>query len=52
MYRRADRILADEALLLPLLYGRFHLLVKPWVSKYPVSPIQESFWKDVVIEPH
>jgi len=52
MYRQADRILVEEAPDLPLLYGRFHLLVKPWVSRFPVSAAGWTFWKDVVIEPH
>jgi len=52
MYRQADRILVEEAPILPLLYDRYHLLVKPWVSKFPMSPRKWNFWKDVVIEPH
>jgi ABC-type oligopeptide transport system substrate-binding subunit/class 3 adenylate cyclase/ribosomal protein L40E len=46
LYRRADRILMEEAVIAPLLYGRLHFLVKPWVKRYP-GP-----WKDVIIEPH
>jgi oligopeptide transport system substrate-binding protein len=52
MYQQADRILVEEAPILPLLYVRFHLLVKPWVRKYPTSPMKVWFWKDVIIEPH
>lgn len=52
LYRQADKILVEEAAILPLTYERFHLLVKPWVKKYPTSPIQRWFWKDVIIEPH
>jgi len=52
LYRQADRILVEEATIIPLLYGRSHLLVKPWVSKFPTSAIKRWFWKDVVIEPH
>jgi ABC-type transport system substrate-binding protein len=52
MYQEADRILVEEAPILPLFYGRYHLLVKPWVRKYPTSPVSVWFWKDVVIEPH
>jgi ABC-type oligopeptide transport system substrate-binding subunit len=52
MYQQADRILVEEAPILPLLYGRFHMLVKPWVRKYPTSPQRLWFWKDVIIEPH
>jgi oligopeptide transport system substrate-binding protein len=52
MYGQADGILVEEAPVLPLLYWRFHLLVKPWVRKYPTSPMKTWFWKDVIIEPH
>jgi oligopeptide transport system substrate-binding protein len=52
LYRQIDRIVTDEAWLLPLWYGRRHLLVKPWVVRLPTSPISGCFWKDVVIEPH
>ncbi len=52
LYRQAGRILVEEAPILPLIYEREHLLVKPWVSRYPMSAIKPSFWKDVVIEPH
>ena len=52
LYAQADRILIEEAVLLPVSYGRNHLLVKPWVSRYPTSAIGKLFWKDVVIESH
>jgi ABC-type transport system substrate-binding protein len=52
MYQQAERILVESAPVIPLLYGRFHLLVKPWMSKYPSSPLKWWFWKDVVLEPH
>jgi ABC-type oligopeptide transport system substrate-binding subunit len=52
LYGQADRILVEEASLMPLVYWRSHLLVKPWVTRYPMSAIKDSFWKDVVIEPH
>jgi ABC-type oligopeptide transport system substrate-binding subunit/DNA-binding SARP family transcriptional activator len=52
LYREADRILIAEAPIVPLLYPRYHLLVKPWVTKYPVSPMGIWFWKDVILEPH
>jgi ABC-type oligopeptide transport system substrate-binding subunit/class 3 adenylate cyclase len=52
MYQEADTILVEEAAIMPLLYQRLHLLVKPWVSKYPTSPIRVQFWRDVIIEPH
>jgi oligopeptide transport system substrate-binding protein len=52
LYREADRILAEEAPVIAIGYGRQHLLVKPWVSQIPSSAIKYLFWKDVVIEPH
>lgn len=52
LYREADQILVQEAPMLPLAYQRWHLLDKPWVTRYPVSAQECWFWKDVVIEPH
>jgi oligopeptide transport system substrate-binding protein len=52
LYRQADKILVEEAAIVPLTYEQWHLLVKPWVKKYPVSALVLRFWKDVVIEPH
>lgn len=52
LYGQADRILAEEAAIVPLTYERMHLLVKPWVRRYPTSPIKYWFWKNVIIEPH
>jgi len=52
MYAEADRLLIAQAAIMPFTYGRLHLLVKPWVRKFPTSAIKWWFWKDVVIEPH
>ena len=52
LYGQADRILVEEAAIVPLTYLRAHLLVKPWVSKYPTPATGRRFWKDVIIEPH
>jgi oligopeptide transport system substrate-binding protein len=52
LYKRADRMLIDEAVVLPLVYYRSHLLVKPAVTRMPLSPTAYWFWKDVVIESH
>jgi ABC-type oligopeptide transport system substrate-binding subunit/class 3 adenylate cyclase len=52
LYHQADRILVEEAPIVPLFYGCFQLLLKPWVRKYPTSPMNSWYWKDVVIEPH
>jgi ABC-type oligopeptide transport system substrate-binding subunit len=52
MYQKADRILVDQAAVMPLVYGRNHVLIKPWVKRYPASPVRFDFWKDVILEPH
>ena len=51
-YQAADRILIEEAAVIPLTYNRNQSLVKPWISKFPMSPMRIWHWKDVVIEPH
>jgi ABC-type oligopeptide transport system substrate-binding subunit/DNA-binding SARP family transcriptional activator len=53
LYQQADRILIEEAAIVPTYYGRQHLLVKPWVRRFPVSATTYwPFWKDVIIGPH
>jgi hypothetical protein len=42
----------EQAPILPLHHFRSHLLLKPWVRKYPMSPVKLWFCKDVIIEPH
>ncbi|MGD9093344.1 MAG: ABC transporter substrate-binding protein, partial [Anaerolineales bacterium] len=51
-YQEAERILIEEALLIPILHGRWHLLVKPWVKNLHVSPINSLILKRLIIEPH
>jgi oligopeptide transport system substrate-binding protein len=52
LYQQADRILVEQAPVIPWCHLRWSLLVKPWVSRYPASPMRQWFWKDVIIEPH
>jgi len=51
-YQEADRKLVGGAYLLPLFYGRHSFLLKPWVKRYPVSPVWRDHWKDVILEAH
>jgi ABC-type oligopeptide transport system substrate-binding subunit len=54
MYQKADSIVMKEFPVAPLLYYRTNLLIKPWISRFPVSPlgVQDLKWKDIVIEQH
>jgi oligopeptide transport system substrate-binding protein len=52
LYRQADRILIEEAPIMPFVYGRWPWLVKPWVSGFVGSPVGPPLWKHVIIEPH
>jgi oligopeptide transport system substrate-binding protein len=52
LYRQADRILVEQAPVIPWCHLRWSLLVKPWVRRYPASAIRQWFWKDVIVEPH
>jgi ABC-type oligopeptide transport system substrate-binding subunit/DNA-binding SARP family transcriptional activator len=51
-YQAADRLLMQEAIIMPLLHNQWYFLIKPWVKRYPISAINAYHWKDVIIEPH
>jgi ABC-type oligopeptide transport system substrate-binding subunit len=46
LFRQADSLLVQEAAVVPLSYGRPHWLVKPWISNFPTS------WINNIIELH
>ncbi len=50
-YSQADKILVEDALLVPLTYAKRQMLVKPWVKYYPTTTTWDDLWKDVIIEP-
>ena len=53
LYSQADRILVEQAAIIPVGYGRWHFLVKPWVRKYPTTPGSKCVsLKNVIIEPY
>jgi ABC-type oligopeptide transport system substrate-binding subunit/class 3 adenylate cyclase/ABC-type transporter Mla MlaB component len=52
LYGQADRMLIEEAIIVPLSYVPNHILVKPWVKKCPVSSFRWLYGKYVTIEPH
>ena len=42
-YQEANRLLIEEALVLPISYDMIHRLVKPWVKNFPVPNSSASF---------
>jgi ABC-type oligopeptide transport system substrate-binding subunit/class 3 adenylate cyclase len=52
LYAQAERILVWEVPALPLSYESWRVLLKPWVKRYPASPIRGPIWKDIVLAPH
>jgi ABC-type oligopeptide transport system substrate-binding subunit len=53
LYRRADRIIVEEAPFMLGVYMQSQVLVKPWVKGYSMSGMGAwSPWKDTIIEPH
>ena len=52
LYAQADRILIEAAAIIPLTYSRSHVLVKPWVHKFPASSLNQWLWKDIILEAH
>jgi oligopeptide transport system substrate-binding protein len=52
LYQQADRILVEDAAIVPVIYGQHQYLIKPWVRKLSLSAILWNLWKDVIIESH
>jgi ABC-type transport system substrate-binding protein len=54
LYKKADRILIEEAVVVPTEYDGHSWLLKLWVTRFPNSPLpaKSMYWKDVIIEPH
>lgn len=52
LYRQADRILMEEAAVLPLFYGHIYELRQPWVRKPAGASIYNPQWKDITLLPH
>jgi ABC-type transport system substrate-binding protein len=51
LHQQADRLVVEEAVVVPIAYGRGQRLVKPWVRMAP-SALYQQFWRDYIIEPH
>lgn len=51
LYRRADRMLIEQAVLAPLAYTTACTLVKPWVTGYWTNGLASVGWKDIIVQP-
>jgi ABC-type oligopeptide transport system substrate-binding subunit/class 3 adenylate cyclase len=51
LYQEADKILIEEAAIMPIAYEKAHLLCKPWV-KLPAGLAGPWYYRDFIIEPH
>jgi oligopeptide transport system substrate-binding protein len=51
LYQAADKILIEEVAIMPLLYERSHVLLKPWV-KVSGGSFNIFYLKNIIIEPH
>jgi oligopeptide transport system substrate-binding protein len=51
LYQEADKILIEDAVVMPIAYLKDHLLCKPWVKR-PATGTGPFFYKDFIIEPH
>jgi oligopeptide transport system substrate-binding protein len=52
LYREADKILIDEAVVIPLVYERRNMLVKPWIHNLPFSGTYVDSYEDIIIAEH
>ena len=52
LYRQADRILIEEAVVQPLFYGHVYQLQQPWVQRPISSSLYHPQWRNVTIIPH
>jgi ABC-type oligopeptide transport system substrate-binding subunit len=52
LYDQAERILVEEAPIMPIFHRSIRLLVKPWITRFPTTGLREWFLKDVIIKPN
>ena len=49
----AEALMLEQQPVMPIYFYVSRRLVKPWVRRYPTSPINvQAFWKGVIIGPH
>ncbi len=50
LYQAADRILIEQAIVVPLVYHYSHLLVKPWVKNFPLPVFRDFLFSSIVLD--
>jgi ABC-type transport system substrate-binding protein len=50
LYRQADRIVVEDAPILPIFHPVMHLLIRPWVRR--LRSQWRGWWHEVIIDPH
>jgi oligopeptide transport system substrate-binding protein len=51
-YQQADRLLVEDAVVIPLLYQHWHVLFKPWVTNFRVPAVKHpGFWHELHVGP-
>jgi oligopeptide transport system substrate-binding protein len=51
-YQEADKILVEEAVVIPMIYWQEQCLVKPWVKLSAAGRVGFWYLKDIILEPH
>jgi oligopeptide transport system substrate-binding protein len=52
LYRQAEEIMLDDAVIIPLFYHWPPYLIQPWVKNFTTSVTGDWYWKHVILEPH
>ncbi|GBD08542.1 putative deoxycholate-binding periplasmic protein YgiS [Candidatus Thermoflexus japonica] len=50
LYQKAEALLMQDLPVFPLAYSHWGLFLKPWVRRFPVSPLKWWFWKHVILD--
>ena len=51
LFSMADRLIIEQAAVVPLTYLRNHFLLSPRIKRFPVSPLRWWYWSEVVVNP-
>jgi ABC-type transport system substrate-binding protein len=49
-FATADRLVIEQAAVVPITYLRNHFLINPHIKHFPVSPLCWWYWSDLIIE--